>query len=187
MATQKGAEKWKMKQWLDVRVPALLGSEVIGSIPADESEAAVGRVLKVSLSWITHNASHSFMTIGLKIDSAANNVASTQIAYLENQFSYLHSLVRRHSDALYTYDKLASKDNATIIVKLLVTTRGKVAYSKKRALRKAVSAFLQGYASNKTAEELLKGVLSGDMQREAVKSVGKATPVAKLEIKRIEL
>ncbi|MEM3482770.1 MAG: hypothetical protein QW091_01010 [Candidatus Micrarchaeaceae archaeon] len=187
MATQKGTEKWKLKQWLDVKVPEILGSEVIGSIPANVSEAAVGRVLKVSLSWITHNASHSFMTVGLKVSEANNNVANTQIAYLENQFSYLHSLVRKHSDVLYTYDKLKLKDSSIMVAKLFATTHGKVAYSEKRKLRKEISAFLRSYASNYTQDAFLKNVLSGDMQKEAITHMGRSAPIAKLEIKRIEL
>ncbi|MGC8676427.1 MAG: hypothetical protein ACP5T3_02850 [Candidatus Micrarchaeia archaeon] len=186
MATQKGAEKWKTKQWLDVKTPDTLGNEVIGSIPAEKSEAAIGRIMKVSLSWITHNASHSFMTVGLKINQAMNNVANTQVVFLESQFSYLHSLVRRHSDALYTYDKLKSKDGSSVIAKLLLTTRSKATASQKRALRRALTAFLQDYASKHTRDELIKSMLSSEMQSEGHKQLNKVLPLAKLEIKRVE-
>ena len=187
MATQKGAEKWKTKAWLDVKAPDILGNEVIGSVPAATPEAAVGRVLKVSLAWITHNANHSFLTVGLRINQALNNVATTQIDYLESQFSYLHSLIRRHSDAIYTYDALKSKDGGDVVVKLLITTRSKTPYSKRHAIRKELSLFLNEYLNSHTRDEFVKSLLANELQGEGMKRLSKIAPISKFEIKRIEL
>ncbi len=186
MATQKGAEKWKTKTWIDVKAPETLGNEVIGSIPAESEEKAVGRVLKVSLSWVTHNPAHSFLTVGLRINQALNNSATTQIDYLENQFSYLHSLIRRHSDAIYTYDSVKTKDGSNVIVKLLITTRNKAPYSKKHAVRKELSTFLQEFAGTRSKDDFVKSVLSNELQGEGMKRLSKIVPLSKFEIKRVE-
>jgi len=186
MATKKGAENWKAKQWFDVHTPEVLGDEVIGSIPAASESAVIGRVLKVSLSWVTHNPAHSFLSVSLLITKAQNNVANSEIKMLENQFSHIHSLVRRHADAIYTYDKIALKDNKTAVVKLFISTRSKVPYSKQHALRKEVSAMLNEYAQTHSRDELIKSVLSNELQSQGLERLHKVAPVAKLEIRKLE-
>jgi len=186
-AKQKGSEKWKTKQWFDVKTPDVFGNEVIGSIPASDAKSAVNRVLKVSLSWITHNPSHSFLNVGLRIDNAVNNAATTKLDFIENQFSYLHSLVKRHSDAIYTYDVAKSKDGKNMIVKLLLTTRNKSPYSKKHAVRLELSKYIQEFCTAHTADEFVKSILSSEFQGEGLKRLNKIVPLSKFEIKRIEL
>ncbi len=187
MTTQKGLEKWKAKQWFNVQAPAALGGEIIGSVPAADDKAVTGRIMKVSLAWLTHDPAHSFYTTGLRIVNAANGKADTEMAYLESQFSYLRSLVKRHSDAVYTYDKLKSKDGSEIIVKLLVTTRNKVPYSKTHGIRLAVSNFLKEYFAKHTKDEIIKSMLNGELRKEALEILNKIAPIAKFEIKKIEL
>ncbi|MGC9037332.1 MAG: hypothetical protein ACP5GD_02790 [Candidatus Micrarchaeia archaeon] len=186
MTTQKGLEKWKSKQWFDVQTPAVLGSEVIGSVPAADEKAVTGRIMKVSLAWVTHDPSHSFYTTGLRIINAANGKADTEVAYLESQFSYLRSLVKRHSDAVYTYDKLKSKDGSDVVVKLLITTRNKVPYSKTHAIRLAVSNLLKEHFAKHTKDEIIKGLLNGEIRKEAIEILNKIAPISKFEIKRVE-
>lgn len=113
VATKKAADKWKMKQWFDVYAPKVISTEVIGSIPAADDKSVIGRVMKVSLSWITKNPNHAMSVIGLKVINANGNVANTDVQYLSQQFSYLHSLVKRRADAVYTYDIAKSKDGTT--------------------------------------------------------------------------
>ena len=186
MATQKGAEKWKMKQWFDVYAPKAISTEVIGSIPAADEKSVAGRIMKVSLNWITHNPNHAFATVGLRITEANGNVANTEVDYLAQQYSYLHSLVKRRADAVYTYDVVRNHDGKNITVKLLVTTRIRVAKRVKSAIRQTVHAFVAEYVGRMTGEEFLKALIANDLQAEATKKLGTVAPVSKVEVKKIE-
>jgi small subunit ribosomal protein S3Ae len=186
MAVQKGAEKWKAKQWFDVYAPKSISTEVIGSIPAADEKNVIGRIMKVSLNWITHNPNHAFMMVGLRIKEANGNVANTEIDYFAQQYSYLHSLVKRRADAVYTYDVVKDKEGKGVKLKLLITTRMKVAIRTKADIRKAVRDFVTEYVGKMNRDEFLKALVASDLQAEGMKKLEKIAPVAKIEIKKIE-
>ena len=120
MVVQKTVDKWKNKQWYDVYPPKAVAPEIIGSIPAADDKSVTGRVIKVNLSWVTHIPAHSFMLLGLRVNSVSGNSANTEVQYLAQQYSYLHSLVKRRGDAVYTFDKVKDKEGKDVVLKLLI-------------------------------------------------------------------
>lgn len=186
MAIAKTVDKWKTKQWFDVYPPKGIATDIIGSIPSSDEKNVIGRIIKVNLSWITNNPNHSFITVGLKVDNVSGNSANTDIDYLAQQYSYLHSFVKRRGDAVYTYDKVKDKEGKGVVLKLLITTRSKIARRAKTDLRKAVSSFVQEYVSTKSKEEFLKAIIASAFQQEGIKKVAPIAPVTKFEIKKVE-
>lgn len=186
MAT-KSADKWKSKVWFNVYPPKLLGESAIGEIPANDEKGVLGRVIKVSMSWITHRPEHSFMLVGLRVKSASGSTANTDIDYMEQTFSYIHSLVKRHSSAIYTVDSLTDKNGRKFVLKLLAVTSSKIRTPKKRAIRKSISDFTKEFSAEHSVEEVLTGMLDNSFQSEAVKRVMNIAHVNKLELKKIEL
>jgi ribosomal protein S3AE len=187
LAVTKSQEKWKTKKWFNIYTPKVLGEEVIGEMPGDSEANVKDRLIKVSLSWITKNPAHSFMGVGLKVTKAEGSSAHTSLKYIENNYSYIHSLVRRYSTAIYTINKLNDKENKSFVLKLLVITRTRVSTPQKKVIRKILSKFTKEYAASKTREEILKAILDGSMQAEGMKSISKIAHIAKFEIKRVEL
>ncbi len=187
MVTQKSQDKWKSKKWYNIYAPKVLGEEIIGEMPAAEDKKALGRVIKVSMSWITKNPSHSLMSVGLRVSRAEGNVAQTELHFMESNYSYIHSLVRRYSSAIYTIDKLKDKDGKPFVLKMLVIASGHLADSKKSGIRKKLSEFVKVYSSEKTTEEIVKAILDGSMQSDGRKMIENIAHVNKFELKKIEL
>ncbi len=187
MAVQKTAEKWKEKQWYNVYAPKVFGEPLISEIPATDDAAVMGRVIKVSLSWITKNPQHSLMSVGLRVTEAANGTARTNLDYLEETYSYIHSLVKRHSSAIYTADMVKSKDGKGFALKLLIVTRSKIKTPKKTSIRKALALFAREYVSAIDFEDFIKSVIDGKFQSEGVKRIQNIASIGKFEVKKIEL
>ena len=185
MAT-KSVEKWKSKVWFNVYPPKLFGESAIGEIPANDEKAIAGRLIKVNMSWITHRPEHSFMLIGLRVTTVSGNNANTEFDYLEQTFSYIHSLVKRHSSAIYTVDNLTDKNGRNFVLKLLAVTDNKLRTPKKTAVRKGITEFEKEYSSSHTADELLNALLDNSFQSEAARYVSNIARLAKLELKKIE-
>ncbi len=185
--SQKSQDKWKSKKWYNIYAPKVLGEEVIGEMPAIEDKKAEGRVIKVSLSWITKNPSHSLMSVGLRVKHAEGNVAQTDLDYLESNYSYIHSLVRRYSSAIYTRDSVKDKDGKVFVLKLLVIASGHLADSKKAGIRKKLSEFVTAYSAEHTKDEIVKGIIDGTMQSTGRKGIENIAHVNKFELKKIEL
>ncbi len=187
MASTKGIESWKAKKWFNIQAPEILGSNTIGEMPATEDKNALGRMIKVSMSWITNNPSHSFMTLGLKVTDVNGNAAHTQLKYLEQTYSYTHSLVRRYASTLYTIDRLKDKAGNTVALKLILTTTRRITTKKRMALRKELSAFVKEYMKDRDSSQLVKDVIDGNLQKEAMNRVHKIASINRLEVKKIEL
>ncbi|VVB77432.1 30S ribosomal protein S3Ae [uncultured archaeon] len=186
MALQKNVDKWKTKQWFDVYPPKGISTDIVGSIPSNDEKNVLGRIIKLNLSWVTNNPNHSFITVGFKVTDISGNSANTDINYLAQQYSYLHSFVKRRGDAIYTYDKVKDKDGKDVVLKLLVTTRSKIARRAKTDLRRAVSEFISGYVPKMSKEELLKAIIASAFQQEGIKKTSPIAPVTKFEIKKVE-
>ena len=187
MATSKGIENWKAKKWFNIQTPDILGSGVIGEMPASEDKNAIGRMIKVSMSWITNNPSHSFIVLGLKVTDVNGNAAHTQLKYLEQTYSYTHSLVRRYASTIYTIDRFKDKDGKTVALKLILTTTRRITTKKRIALRKELSSFAKDYINSRNSGQLVKDIMEGNLQKEAMSKVHDIASINRLEVKKLEL
>ena len=187
MAVSKGAESWKAKKWFNIQAPDILGSNMIGEMPAYEDKDALGRMIKVSMSWITNNPSHSFIVLGLKVTDVNGNAAHTQLKYMEQTYSYTHSLVKRYASTIYTIDKLKDKAGKTVVLKLILTTTRRITTKKRMALRKELSSFAKDYIKDRDSGQFIKDVIEGNLQKEAMNRVHNIASINRLEVKKIEL
>ncbi len=185
--TQKAVEKWREKQWFNVHAPKILGESIIGEIPALDEKSVIGRVIKVSLSWITQNPAHSFMSVGLRVNMVSGNAAHTELNYLEQTYSYMHSQIRREASAVYTVDKLMDKDKRKIVLKFVTITRNKITTPKKAAIRRLLLEFEKQYVPTKGTEELIKLIIEGRFQADAINAIKKIAPISKMELKKLEI
>ena len=108
------------------------------------------------------------------------------MSYLAQQYSYLHSFVKRRGDVIYTYDKVKDKDGKEMVLKLLITTRNKIARRAQADMRKAVSVFIADYVPKLGKGEFVKAIISGAFQQEGVKKLAKIVPISRFEIKKAE-
>ncbi len=187
MATQKSQDKWKNKTWFNVFTPKVLGEGVIGEIPAGDPKGVEGRVIKVGLNWVTKNPAHGFLNVGLRVSGVDGNSARTELKYIENNPSYLHSFIRRYSTAVYTVDKTTDKDGKTLVLKMVIVAVGRIAESKRKGIRKAVSEFAKEHVSKIASDELVNEIVNGGFQAEGRKRMEDITEISKFELKRIEL
>lgn len=186
MAT-KAVEKWKAKKWFNVFSPKLFGEVSIGEIPADDEKKVVGRVIKVNMSWITKRPEHSFMVVGLRVAKVNGEAVATDVDYIEQTYSYIHSLVKRHSSVIYTVDRAVDRSGKPFTLKLVLITDSKLATPKKSAMRRRISEFVRAYATAHSVEELMNESLTMAFQREGINQVKNIGTVARLEVKKIEL
>lgn len=186
MAT-KSSDKWKSKVWFNVYPPKILGESAIGEIPANDEKGVMGRLIKVSMSWITHRPEHSFMLVGLRVKQVSGNSANTELDYIEQTYSYIHSLVRRHSSAIDTINRLTDKNGRNFVLKLLAVTADKIRTPKKTAIRKSIEGYIKEFSAAHTVEELLNALLNNSFQEEAARRVSNIAHLSKLELKKMEM
>ena len=188
MASQKKGETWKMKKWYAVYAPKVMGGgdTIIGEFPANDDKAAIGRNMIIGLDTITKNPSHAYTNVLLKVTDVNGTSAHTQLVSIRQLYSYIRSLVRRYKSISNSVIKVASKDNNTVILKMLVVTRSRTTHSKITGIRKEMDEQIIEYAKDKDAKEIIASVMDGSFQANLAGKLMHITPVSKIEVRALE-
>lgn len=188
MASQKKGETWKMKKWYAVYAPKVMGGgdTVIGEFPANDDKAAVGRNMIIGLDTITKNPSHAYTNVLLKVTDVNGTSAHTQLVSIRQLYSYIRSLVRRYKSISNSVIRVSSKDNSTVVLKMLVVTRSRTTHSKITGIRKEMDNQIIDYAKDKDAKEIIASVMDGSFQANLAGKLMHITPVSKVEVRALE-
>ena len=187
MAVQKKADKWKMKRWFSVYAPKQFGDAMIGEMPANDEKAALGRNIVVGLDALTHNPSHAYTNITLKVIGAEGSAAHTKLVSITLLYSYIRSLVRRYKSIATSVLPVASKDGTKIVLKMLVITRARSTHSRIAGIRKEMNERALAIAKEADSAEFINSVIEGRFQAEMAAKLRHITPISKVEVRRLQV
>lgn len=186
MALQK-KETWKMKKWFSVYAPSTFNSVLIGEMPANDENAAIGRNIVVSLDALTHNPSHAYTNITLKITSISGTTANTKLVAMEQLYSYIRSLVRKYRSVATLVQRVETKDNIKMVVKLLVVTRTRATTKKIVGIREEASKMVKSYFIDNDSNSIINSILEGKFQSGIASRLNHVAPINKVEVRKLEL
>jgi small subunit ribosomal protein S3Ae len=187
MAVAKKADKWKLKKWFSVYAPKQFNDAIIGEMPANDEKAAVGRKIVVGLDALTHNPSHAYTNVVLKVTSAEGSAAHTQLISIVQLYSYIRSLVRRYKSISTSVLPVLSKDGSKIIFKMLVITRQRSTNSRISGIRREMNEKITAYAKDTDSAEIISSVIEGKFQAELAAQLRHITPISKVEVRALEI
>ena len=186
MALQK-KETWKLKKWFSIYAPSIFNSALIGEMPANEESAAIGRNIVVSLDALTHNPSHAYTNVKLKIIEINGATANTRLVAMEQLYSYIRSLVRKYRSVANLVQKVRTKDNVNMVLKMLVITRGRTTASKIVGIRHEASEFAKSYFLENNSSAIINAILEGRLQSEFASKLSHVVPLNKVEVRKLEI
>jgi small subunit ribosomal protein S3Ae len=186
MALQK-KETWKMKKWYSIIAPSVFNGAPIGEMPANEDSAAIGRSVTVSLDALTHNPSHAYTTVKLKVTGVNGNSAETKLVSLEQLYSYIRSLVRKYRSIASLVQPAKTKDNTDMVLKLIIITRERAAANKIAGLRKEASLLAKNYITENDCNAVVTSILEGKFQAELSSKLSHIVPLSKIEVRKLEI
>ncbi len=187
MATQKGVDKWKAKEWLSVQAPKLFNEAVVGEMPVNEGKLAVGRNMVVSLDYLTHNPSHAFTNVVLKVTDVSGATAHTRMLSMEQVASYVRSFVRRYRSVSSAIVPVVAKDGTSIVVKLIIVTTRRTATSKIKGLRQEAEIFTRNYFKENEFTNAVNAVIEGKFQAELTNHLSNIVDLNKVEVRKLEV
>ena len=186
MALQK-KETWKMKKWYTLTAPGVFKNALIGEMPANEDSAAIGRSITVSLDALTHNPSHAYTTVKLKITGVNGNAAETKLVSMEQLTSYIRSLVRKYRSIASLVQPAKAKDNVDMVLKLIIITRERTASKKISGIRKEASLLTKNYITENDSNAVVSAILEGKFQAEMAAKLNHIAPLSKIEVRKLEI
>jgi small subunit ribosomal protein S3Ae len=187
MALQRTVDKWKTKRWFTVYAPKAFKEAKVCEIPAAEDKQAVNRKIKVSLEQLTHNPQHSFTNVVIQITDVNGDAAHTKVVMIEQVYAYIRSLVRRYRSVASTVAKVSTKDNVSVVFKVLAVTRQRSTSSRLKGIRSEMQEFIKGYAKDNDYDSIVGTVVDGKFQSELAGRLAHITPLNKVEVRRLEV
>ncbi|MDE1865891.1 MAG: hypothetical protein KGH94_04625 [Candidatus Micrarchaeota archaeon] len=187
MATQKKSDNWKLKKWFSVHAPKQFNEAIIGEMPANDEKAAVGRKIEVGLDVLTHNPSHAYTNVVLKVVDAEGSAAHTKLVSINLLYSYIRSLVRRYKSIATSVLPVSSKDGTGMVLKMLAITRQRSTHSRIRGIREEMNERALAYAKETNATDMINSIIEGKFQAEMAAQLRHITPISKIEVRALEV
>jgi small subunit ribosomal protein S3Ae len=173
LSTKKVRDKWRSKVWYTVLAPPYFGNVEIGSIPADEPEKPIGRVLEVTLYDITGDFSHQYLKLYFQITRVDGKTAHTIFKGHEYSRDYLRSLVRRRTTKVDGIFNVTTKDGYRVRIAVCAFTLARIKTSQETAIRKIMAKIVEEKSKtlslDQLAQEMVLGKIASDIYNEAKK------------------
>jgi len=173
--TKKVRDKWRSKAWYTVLAPPYFGNVELGSVPADEPEKLIGRVIDSTLYDITNDFAHQYLKMYFQITEVDGKIAKTMFKGHEYARDYLRSLVRRRTTKVDGIFNVTTKDGYKLRLAASAFTLSRIKTSQEKALRAIMEKIIKEKAENLTldqfAQEIVLGKIASDIYNEAKKIV----------------
>jgi len=171
--TKRVRDKWRGKAWYMVLSPPYFGSVELGSVPAEEPDKLVGRVVDSTLYDITNDFAHQYLKMRFQIAEVEGKNAKTMFKGHEYSRDYLRSLVRRRTTKVDGLFGVTTKDAFTLRVAVSAFTLSRIKTSQERVVRGIMNRIVKEKASALTmdqfAQEMVLGKIASDIYNEAKK------------------
>ncbi len=171
--TKRVRDKWRGKAWYMVLSPPYFGSVELGSVPADEAEKLIGRVVDSTLYDITNDFAHQYLKMRFQIAEIDGKTAKTMFKGHEYSRDYLRSLVRRRTTKVDGLFSVKTKDGLTLRVAVSAFTLSRIKTSQEKVVRAIMSRIMKEKAvvltMDQFAQEMVLGKIASDIYNEAKK------------------
>ncbi|MEM2970818.1 MAG: 30S ribosomal protein S3ae [Candidatus Bathyarchaeia archaeon] len=171
--TKRVRDKWRSKAWYTVVAPPYFGNVELGSVPADEPQKLVGRVVDSTLYDVTGDFAHQYLKMLFQITEVDGKTAKTIFKGHEYSRDYLRSLVRRRTTKVDGIFNLTIKDGYKLRVAVSAFTLSRIRTAQEKSIRAIMEKIVKEKASALTfdqfTQEMVLGKIASDIYNEAKK------------------
>jgi small subunit ribosomal protein S3Ae len=173
--TKRVRDKWRSKSWYTVIAPSYFGSVELGSVPADEPEKIIGRVIDATLYDVTNDFAHQYLKMYFQITEIDGKTAKTTFKGHEYSRDYLRSLVRRRTTKIDALLNVTTKDGYKLRIAISAFSLSRIRTSQEKQIRTIMDKIIKEKSAALTldqfAQEMVLGKIASDIYNEAKKIV----------------
>ncbi|MEM0000947.1 MAG: 30S ribosomal protein S3ae [Desulfurococcaceae archaeon] len=180
-------DKWKAKRWYEVVAPEIFGGISLGTIPSDDPDKLIGRVMETTLYDLTGDITQVHVKLYFQIVKVEGDRAYTRFKGHELARDYMKSLVRRKSSKVQGIFDVQTRDGYVLRITIVSLTSYRCKTSQKRAIRRVVGDYILQKAAELTLSELIQEVLKGSISNDIAERARKVYPVRRVEVYKTKL
>jgi len=180
-------DKWRSKKWYAVVAPEYFGKVKIGSIPTDDPQKIIGRVVESTLYDVTEDFAHQYLKIFLQVIDVDAKQASTIFKGHEYSRDYLRSLVRRRTTRVDGIVTVTTKDGYKLRVSACAFTLNRIKTSQEKEIRSVMEKIIQQKANSLTFDQFVQEAVLGKIASDIYNEAKKITPLRHVGIRKTKL
>ncbi len=180
-------DKWRSKAWYMVVAPPFFGNVELGTLPAEESELLMGRVVEATLYDITSDFSHQYLKMFFQINEIDGKTAHTLFKGHEYSRDYLRSLVRRRTTKVDGLFNLITKDGYKLRVAVSALTLSRIKTSQEKLIRDMMEKIINEKATALTMDQFVQEMVLGKIASDVYNKAKKVAPLRHVGIRKSKL
>lgn len=180
-------DKWRSKDWYVVVAPDYFGNVELGSVPTDDPEKLVGRVLDATLYDITNDFAHQYLKMYFQVLGVDGKTANTVFKGHEYSRDYLRSLVRRRTTRVDTILNVMTKDGYGLRVAVCAFTLNRAKTSQESVIRSIMKRVVNEKAAVLTFDQFAQEAVLGKIASDIYNKAKKVAPLRHVGIRKSKL
>ena len=170
-----------------VIAPSFFGNIELGSIPAQESEQLIGRVVEATLYDITGDFSHHYLKMFFQVNEIEGKNAKTLFKGHEYSRDFLRSLVRRRTTKVDSLINLTTKDGYKLRIAVSALTLSRIKTSQEKVIRKIMDKTIREKASALTLDQFVQEMVLGKIASDIYNQAKEVAPLRHVGIRKSKL
>jgi len=167
--------------------PSFFGNVELGSVPAEEDEKLIGRVVEATLYDITGDFSHMYLKMFFQVNEIDGKNAKTQFKGHEYSRDYLRSLVRRRTTKVDGLFNLTTKDGYKLRIAVSALTLSRIKTSQEKTVRNLMDRIVKEKAAALTLDQFVQEMVLGKIASDIYNEAKKVAPLRHVGIRKSKL
>ena len=180
-------DKWRGKGWYLVIAPSFFGNVELGSIPAQQPDQLIGRVVEATLYDITSDFSHHYLKMFFQINELDGKTAKTLFKGHEYSRDYLRSLVRRRTTKVDALINLTTKDGFKLRIAVSALTLSRIKTSQEKIIRKIMEKIIREKADALSLDQFVQEMVLGKIASDIYNQAKEVAPLRHVGIRKSKL
>jgi small subunit ribosomal protein S3Ae len=170
-----------------VVAPSFFGNVELGSIPAEEPEQLIGRVVEATLYDITADFSHHYLKMFFQVNEIDAKTAKTLFKGHEYSRDYLRSLVRRRTTKVDSLINLTTKDGYKLRIAVSALTLSRIKTSQEKIIRKMMDKTIHEKAEALSLDQFVQEMVLGKIASDIYNQAKEVAPLRHVGIRKSKL
>ncbi len=185
--TKHVRDKWRGKAWYTIIAPSFFGNVELGSVPAEEDERLIGRVVEATLYDITGDFSHMYLKMFFQVNEVSGKNATTLFKGHEYSRDYLRSLVRRRTTKVDGLFNLTTKDGYKLRIAVSALTLSRIKTSQEKIIRNLMERIVKEKSAVLTVDQFVQEMVLGKIASDIYNEAKKVAPLRHVGIRKSKL
>lgn len=170
-----------------VVAPSFFGNIELGSIPAQEEQMLIGRVVEATLYDITGDFSHHYLKMFFQINTIEGKTARTLFKGHEYSRDFLRSLVRRRTTKVDGLFNLVTKDGFKLRISVSALTLSRIKTSQEKIIRDMMEKIIREKAAALTLDQFVQEMVLGKIASDIYNQAKLVAPLRHVGIRKSKL